>query len=76
MALFREVFWHGCDKIPRYAGQNSIAKGNLEFWLVAVNAVNSNKIKKLSLKLPSRAFTNTCKYDKILYLDRRKTHYL
>ena len=72
MALFREVFWHECDKIPRYAGQNSIAKGNLEFWLVAVIAVNSNKMKKLLLKLPSRAFTNTCKYDKILYLDRRK----
>ena len=29
-ALFREVFWHVCDKIPRHTSQNSIAKGNLE----------------------------------------------
>ena len=29
----REVFWHECAKIPRHTSQNSIAAGNLEFWL-------------------------------------------
>ena len=28
-----EVFWHECAKIPRHTSQNSIAAGNLEFWL-------------------------------------------
>ena len=31
--LSREVFWHEYAKIPRHTSQNSIAAGNLEFWL-------------------------------------------
>ena len=31
--LFREVFWHEYAKILRHTSQNSIAAGNLEFWL-------------------------------------------
>ncbi|WP_368200179.1 hypothetical protein, partial [Blautia wexlerae] len=31
--LSREVFWHEHAKIPRHTSQNSIAAGNLEFWL-------------------------------------------
>ena len=31
--LSREVFWHKYAKIPRHTSQNSIAAGNLEFWL-------------------------------------------
>ena len=32
-SLSREVFWHEYAKIPRHTSQNSIAAGNLEFWL-------------------------------------------
>ena len=28
--IFREVFWHEYDKIPRHTGQNAITEGDLE----------------------------------------------
>ena len=30
LVLFREVFWHEYDKIPRHTGQNAITEGDLE----------------------------------------------
>ena len=41
--IFREVFWHEYDKIPRHTGQNAITEGDLECILTidTVNKVNS-----------------------------------
>ena len=40
--LSREVFWHEYAKIPRHTSQNSIAVGNLEFWLVCAHNLLSD----------------------------------
>ena len=40
--LSREVFWHEDAKIPRHTSQNSIAVGNLEFWLVCAHNLLSD----------------------------------
>ena len=38
--IFREVFCHEYDKIPRHTGQNAITEGDLE-CILTIDTVNS-----------------------------------